>query len=183
MLTSVLLTAEFCDFTRRKKGLRVSDKPTGDQRSTYWLQLPYRYALPMMTVMAVLHWLVSQSIFLVNVSTYDNNGIRVPGRDISACGYSMYGLVASLSVGLLLIVALLLCGCQKLGKGAPIVRSCSLAISAAANGRAQEATLPLMYGVLSHDDNRFEHKSEGETRRKVGFGANEVHPLVDGEIY
>jgi hypothetical protein len=57
-----------------RKGLRVSENPRGAQRSTYFLQLPYRYAIPLLIVSSAMHWMVSQSLFLVTVLRYQPGG-------------------------------------------------------------------------------------------------------------
>ena len=47
LFTAMLLTAEWADFAHKRRPLRVSDPKPG-QRSAYFLQLPYRYTLPLM---------------------------------------------------------------------------------------------------------------------------------------
>ncbi|KAF2175728.1 hypothetical protein K469DRAFT_743214 [Zopfia rhizophila CBS 207.26] len=74
LFTCMLLGYEWSQYAHRRKGLRVSRAPSGEQRSTYFLQLPYRFALPLMVLSGVLHWLVSQSIFLVSIDLYDFQG-------------------------------------------------------------------------------------------------------------
>lgn len=56
--TYMLLTDEWASYARRRKPLRVTS-PTGIQRSTYRLQLLYRYGIPLMLMSGLLHWLVS----------------------------------------------------------------------------------------------------------------------------
>lgn len=72
----LLAEREWNQFARKARGLRISSIPSSSQRSSYFLQLPYRFAIPIMLLSGVLHWLVSQSIFLVAVETYDQ-GVRV----------------------------------------------------------------------------------------------------------
>lgn len=43
--------------------LRVT-QPQGQQRSTYRLQLPYRYSVPLIVVSIFLHWLVSNALYV-----------------------------------------------------------------------------------------------------------------------
>lgn len=62
--------------------------PQGEQRSTYWLQLPYAYSIPLITASATLHWLISQSIFLMRVS-YNSND---PGEDPTEADISSLGI-------------------------------------------------------------------------------------------
>jgi hypothetical protein len=66
----MFLADEWSHFAKERKPLRVSS-PTG---LTYFLQLPYRIALPLLVMSGLLHWLVSQSIFLAVVSEYDEIG-------------------------------------------------------------------------------------------------------------
>ncbi|KAF2028392.1 hypothetical protein EK21DRAFT_27986, partial [Setomelanomma holmii] len=65
LLTLLALAREWESYALHRKGLRISGVPQGAQRSTYFLQLPYRIGLPFMAISAFLHWLVSQSFFLV----------------------------------------------------------------------------------------------------------------------
>ena len=53
--------------------LRVTE-PCGLQRSTYYLQLPYLYAIPLLIVSTLLHRLVSQSIFIAHIAVYERRG-------------------------------------------------------------------------------------------------------------
>ena len=54
VLTPMLRSKEYLRFSTRRKVLRVP-APVGAQRLTYWLQVPYRNAVPAMAAMAVLH--------------------------------------------------------------------------------------------------------------------------------
>ncbi len=67
LFTCMLLAEEWSGFAHQRKSLRVSC-PVGKQRSTYWLQPPNIYSLPLLVMSAMLHWLVSQSLFLVRVA-------------------------------------------------------------------------------------------------------------------
>lgn len=64
LCTSLYFAYEWNKYATRRKGLRVTS-PKGDQRSTYFLQLPFRYAIPLVAISGLMHWLLSQSIFLV----------------------------------------------------------------------------------------------------------------------
>ena len=46
LFSSMLLMEEWSGFAHERKALRVS-WPVGVQRSTFWLQLPYKYAFPL----------------------------------------------------------------------------------------------------------------------------------------
>jgi hypothetical protein len=73
-MTSMLLAHEWSGFSTRRKPLRVSTTLQGHQRSAYFLQLPYRYALPLLATSTLLHWLASESIFVVSVQLYNMHG-------------------------------------------------------------------------------------------------------------
>lgn len=179
-LTRMLLGSEYTDYARHHKPLRVS-KPRGQQRSTYRLQLPYRYSVPLMTSMAVLHWLVARSIFLVQINVYDYDSDALVDK-ISTCGFSSMAIVFTLVVGGVLILGLLASGCRKLDPGMPLASSCSLAIAAACHPPVEEqdaALLPLKYGVV--DEGQSEDGGRGCGH--ACFSSQEVTPLVDGELY
>lgn len=69
LVTCVWLASEWNDYAVERKPLRVSI-PSGEQRSTYFLQLPYRASLPLIAVSGLLHWPSSQSLFLDVVAEY-----------------------------------------------------------------------------------------------------------------
>ena len=177
LFTCMTLTEEYLQFANHRKPLRVTD-PRGAQRSTYWLQLPYRYAIPFLIAMGVLHWLVSQSIFLVRIAVIDQNGMQDYSREVGGCGWSPDALIATVILGAFIILALFGVGFRKLPNGMPIVSSCSAAISAAchrAESDGDDAVLyPLQYGVV---------KGQNERIQQVGFSAQEVQPLEEEVIY
>lgn len=69
LLTVMLLSQEWSRFYLVKKPLRVS-KPIGEQRSTYFLSLPYRYGVPLIIASSTLHWLISQSLFFARIEFF-----------------------------------------------------------------------------------------------------------------
>ena len=153
LYTSMLAADEWSRFARRRKALRVTS-PTAEQRSTYWLQLPWTYAIPLGVSASVLHWLVSQSIFVVRINSYNPYGQLDEGAGISGNGYSAYAMVIVLAVGSIMALALLLNGLRTLDPGVPLVGSCSLAISAACHGPHGDhdaSLLPLQWGAVSHE--------------------------------
>jgi hypothetical protein len=175
LLTSMTLTAETSSFATERKFIRVSD-PVGKQRSTYYLQLPYRYAITLLTAMTLLHWLVSRSLFLVKVTIINASGIPTPSRDINACGWSRLPLILALGVGLVMILTLFGLGWRRFAAGMPLLGSCSLAISAACHPAQAEgeniAEFALQYGVIDNTDTPH-----------VAFSRERVRPLVRGVAY
>ena len=72
-----LLSWDWTSYTIKRKALRVTS-PIGAQRSTYFLQLPYTYSLPLMTFLDIPHWFVSQFIFMLRVNTYAEDNTLDP---------------------------------------------------------------------------------------------------------
>ncbi|KAL3461769.1 hypothetical protein BJX64DRAFT_299963 [Aspergillus heterothallicus] len=165
ILTNMTLAAEWSRYAVARRGVRVSWNPRGAQRPSYFLSLPYRYAVPLMAGSATLHWLISQSIFLVGVDAYDSRWERDQGLDVMTCGYAPVAIVAAISVGVGIVCALLGLGFRRLDSGMAVAGSCSLAIAAACHPgydpsvREEEATqskasegmeyLPVMWGAVS----------------------------------
>lgn len=68
LFTCMLLGWERASYAHERKGLKVSAKPPkGAQRSSYFLSLSYRIALPLMVVSGLLHWLVLQNVFIAAI--------------------------------------------------------------------------------------------------------------------
>ncbi|CAG1979931.1 unnamed protein product [Fusarium graminearum] len=63
MFTYLCTEKEWNSYGGVFKPLRVS-QPKGQQQSTYRLQLPYRYSIPLMIVSTLMHWLVSNAIYV-----------------------------------------------------------------------------------------------------------------------
>ncbi|PLN86264.1 hypothetical protein BDW42DRAFT_158864 [Aspergillus taichungensis] len=159
VLTSMAATHEWSTFAHKRTTLRVT-LPAGAQRETYWLELPWRHSLPFLACSTVFHWLLSQSIFLINIKIYQPNtevlteptahfpGVSKTGMT-TACGYSPLAIACALGVALVLFVALAVLSSRKVKPGMPVVGSCSLAISAACHPpKADEsaAVKPLLWG-------------------------------------
>jgi hypothetical protein len=135
LFTAMLLGFEWVSYAHHRKGLRVSRPAEGAQRSTYFLQLPYRFALPLMVLSGVLHWLVSQSIFLVAVDVYDFNGAHsspIDGdTDFKSTGYSPIAIFTTLMLGIVMTWAAIGIGFMPFKEGMNVAGSCSAAMSAA----------------------------------------------------
>lgn len=66
LLTIVLAEQEWHTYGQKSKALRLSD-PRGRQRHTFFLSLPYRYAIPLLVLSGVMQWLASRSLFFAEV--------------------------------------------------------------------------------------------------------------------
>lgn len=164
-ITGMAMAAEWSLFSQKRRSLRVT-VPSGQQRETYWLQLPWKFSLPALACSTVLHWLISQSIFLINVRIFQPNNELLrhstdvfPGASssgvITACGYSPLAIVCAVSVGTLMLLTLLFLSSQNLKPGMPIVGSNSFAISAACHPPKEDkdaAFKSLLWGAVSHQE-------------------------------
>jgi hypothetical protein len=142
IFTSFMLGVEWNNFAINRKGLRVSNSSRGAQRTSYMLQLPKRIAVPLMLLSAILHWLCSQSIFLVSLEFEQsvNSPSYVsddPGhaKEVITCGFSPIAIVLTVSLGVAMVLAAIFTALRKFKTaGMPVVGSCSAAISAGCHG-------------------------------------------------
>jgi hypothetical protein len=170
--TSMLLAHEWSGHFEKRKGLRVSAKPVGEQRSTYFLQLPFRYAIPLMVFSTLLHWLASQSIFVISVEIYNMFGQHNPhgfcnhfddrhegytpscGTDFITCAYSPLAVFLALITACVLAITIIILG-RRILNPMPIVGSCSVAIAASCHPRAGEGATwekKLQWGIIEEPD-------------------------------
>lgn len=184
LFTAMLMGYEWVTYSRQHKGLRVTHRPSGAQRSTYFLQLPYRFGLPLMALSVTLHWLVSQSIFLVAIEFYNVNGDMGVGssskRDFKFLGYSPLAIIAVLVLGGLMVISIIASGYIPYKRGMPLAGTCSLAISAACHptDRVDDdqsiGEKKLQWGVVSTGDDEVGH---------CAFSADDVEAVVKGKLY
>jgi hypothetical protein len=148
--TSMATAQERDSFATSRKGLRVS-QPSGSQRSTYFLQLPYKYSIPLTVTSGVMHWLLSQSFFLVRQDYRNKDGSLQSNLSRSACGISAISLLVLLAVFCTLFFAV-----------TTFAASCSLIYSAACHPLADEIDAhlqPVQWGVVAQggNDERSQH--------------------------
>jgi hypothetical protein len=179
LLTRMLVAYEYSKFGRTPNGLRVS-RPVGDQRSTLWLQLPYRYIIPVLASMSLIHWLLSRGMRLTSIKVYDIQGQEVPSRTRFTYTTSQMLILLVFVVGTAMLIALFMLMSRKLGTGIPIVGTCSIAISAACHvpqGDEKAATKRVMYGASTVRDDG------GSMFMHAAFSSKSVQPLQEGVIY
>jgi hypothetical protein len=92
LCTGICCAIEWNDSALRRKGLRTS-YPQGSQRSTHYLQLPWKWAIPLISTFGILHWLLSQSLFLVRIDLPNPDPSDPNPFSISACGFSFLSLL------------------------------------------------------------------------------------------
>ncbi|KAE8356321.1 hypothetical protein BDV28DRAFT_165265 [Aspergillus coremiiformis] len=165
VLTGMASSYEWSLFAYKQTTLRVT-LPWGSQRETYWLQLPWRYSLPLLGGSTVFHWMISQSIFLINVRIYQSNtelltrpSTHFPSASdsgvITACGYSPLAIIGALAVGFAMFAILVTVSSFKLKPDIPVIGSCSVAMSAACHpppGDSDAAGKPLSWGAVRHQE-------------------------------
>lgn len=182
----MFLASEYLEFATHRKGLGVSvPKPGTAQRSTYFLQLPYRIAIPLMVLSGILHWMVSQSIFLAVVAEYASTGVLTSSVAVASCGFSPLAIILVLALGGGTAIATVVIGrCKFKSIGMPLAGSCSVAISAACHPPSWDidtATEAVKWGVIPGSEN-----GDVGTQNEVGhcsFTSGDVEEVQNGARY
>lgn len=194
LFTNMALANEWSGFACHRKGLRVSQNPNGQQRSSYSLQLPVRIAMPLMIASATLHWLIASSLFLVDIEEYgwqSKTGLYVfDPNQLSGlndgklynftCGYSPLPILLAVVLGVGLLVAVILTGFRRLQSEMPVAGSSSLAMSAACHPETEEvdnedvAERELLWGAIKANVGEVGHCS---------FSSRQVYPPQHGMLY
>ncbi|GAP85633.2 hypothetical protein SAMD00023353_1301040 [Rosellinia necatrix] len=175
LLTRLLLAQRWAKFIVKRSGLRVPS-PQGQQRRSFFLSLPYRYSIPLLILSAVLHWLLSQSFFVVQTRgfVYDmayqdkDQFVRDEALDASVIGYSTIAFILSLAIVFGIFIGIVLLAMKPLPSREigpceggtetdgnllvtrmPLVSTCSAAISAACHpgpGSCDAHLKPVQWG-------------------------------------
>jgi hypothetical protein len=154
LCTAMASAREWNSFATSRKGLRVS-QPSGLQRSTYFLQLPYKYSIPLAVSSGVMHWLLSQSFFLVRQDYRNKDGSLQPDLSRSACGMSALSLLILLVVYLVVFLCFITVTFMRLKVRIPFAASCSLVYSAACHPPGDEVDAhlqPVQWGVITQGE-------------------------------
>ena len=181
LFTCMLMAHEWNGYAYERKALRVTSVQ-GQQRSTYWLQLPYRYSLPLMIMSGLLHWLTSQSLFLARITLFDEHGNPSDEYSVSTCGYSPIAIVLLLVPGGCVFLPLGIISFRRYRPGIPLVRSCSAAISAACHrpdADEQASLRPVMWGVVGYEFNEDLLMPIG----RCSFTSYDIEAPIKGKLY
>ena len=92
LLSSLLSNREWHGYGCRKKALRVSF-PCALQRSTYFISMPWRYGIPQMITISALHWILSQSVFVIPLQSFTHNGDAVTWWEWPTVGFSVWAII------------------------------------------------------------------------------------------
>lgn len=174
------ISREWAQFSQTRKGLRVT-KPSNKQRGTFWLSLPYRVSIPLMIISVLMHYLVSQCLFIADVVALSASG-DPPSIDVDGglltLGYSPPALLCVTVVALVAFLFLIGLSDLRNPTGLPIMRSCSGVIAAACHrprfdvGAYQEK---VKWGVVV--------ALEGTAEAQCCFTTYEVRIPVEGEEF
>lgn len=127
--TLMYFALEWNSYATRKKGLRVTAL-LDLQGGTHFLQLPLRWAVPLTAMSGILHWLLSQSLFLVRQEVRTREGQLYLGS-VCTCVYSAQSLLTFTLVFILLLLSVIYLLLRGMDIHIPPARHCSLVISAA----------------------------------------------------
>lgn len=178
LVTCMAVSREWSMLAQARKGLRTSTS-RGEQRSTYWLQLPSRFAIPMMAISAGLHYLASQSLFFGSLRLYSRYDYSKVTEDYTGLGYAQRPANVLLVVLLLLNAAIVLWGKSYNKPGIPQGGFNSAVLSAACHPPVGETDVhlkPVQWGVVSPPD---ENAGVGH----CSFSSEEVSLPVEGQEY
>ncbi|KAF7621324.1 hypothetical protein AFLA_011627 [Aspergillus flavus NRRL3357] len=149
VLTSMLASAEYSSYGTDRKPLRVTWPVKGSQqRSTYWLSVPYKYGIPVMILFMVIHWFVSQALYYVLLIPYSPDDQPLYGEKFSSLGASVLPMFIAGLVGLVLFILLLCLAFRRLKSTILLAGSCSAAISAACHPPEDVCNATAAHGEL-----------------------------------
>ena len=152
LFTRMLFVKEWSSYAHERKFLRVTS-PVGNQRSTHYLQLPYRYGIPLLLVSGLLHWLASQSFFLARIEAINHEGTEDKVQSFSTCGWSPKAMIGVVFVGILYVFATILISCQRYKPGMTLPGNGSVAIGAACHPPNEDrgaSTKAIMWGRVKN---------------------------------
>jgi hypothetical protein len=187
LCTNMFIGYEWASYSRRRKGLRVT-KPVGQQRGTYWLSVPFRFAVPMTILSGLFHWLASSSLFKVQitVTVQSDRGLQRTvsnAQSIATCGYTPVAIILTTVVPTVIALGGVVIGRFRYPAGMPVAGSNSAAISASCHPSEEDVDAhlkPVMWGAVSQG-------TEGGTEEDgVGhctFSCLEVEPPIAGRRY
>lgn len=143
VFTRLLVGREWAAQSTDYSPLRVTD-PRGLQRSTYRLQLPYRYSIPLIIISILLHWILSNAVYIsISQGSYYQDFLEgfestsfipfdpsLPTGSAVSVGYSVIALIVLASVVLIGLTMPLIWAQRRLPGSVTSVGCNSFAISA-----------------------------------------------------
>ncbi|KAK8044795.1 hypothetical protein PG993_004819 [Apiospora rasikravindrae] len=186
LYTQLQAEQEWNSYAQSYKPLRVS-YPKAGQISTYRLQLPYKYSIPLISTSTLLHWLVSNSLYLLVVDgepgVKDTLGVMKSIFGVSesaavALGYSPMAITITCFVGYLFAASPFIFRCRRLKSQMVLGGTNSLVLSAACHvpqpwQSSDQSSLANDSRGQGPDDNKY---LKEVSRGKVRWGAMELPP-------
>jgi hypothetical protein len=124
-MTAVSVENERSSYANHRKGLRVSSNKSHAQRCTYFLQLPYRYSIPLLVTFGILHWLAFQSLYLKDVVWIVHvNSKNKPRPSTTVVGYLPLASLIGLAILTALLIVVIVQGLWRVQADMPLLRSC-----------------------------------------------------------
>lgn len=185
VLTRMLLAAEYTSYAIKRKPLRVSF-PQGQQRSTYYLTIPYRWSVPTFVIFSVLHLLMSEAFSYVEAMPYSVHGHFDEDRLMPAIAVSI--VASGLYMGILVYCWMHMYLAMHIIRfdypPMPLALNCSAAISAACHPPESDtdaAEKPVMWGEVQRENSM---GGDGDERyRYCSFSSQEVIEVSPLERY
>ncbi|OCK83187.1 hypothetical protein K432DRAFT_423576 [Lepidopterella palustris CBS 459.81] len=182
ILVSLFLSQDWNAFALKGRTLMVSS-PAGIQRGMWMLGSPWGYGIVMLVIHIFLHWLVSQSLFIVETETiyggespialleanipniWGYTPTKTYGSGSATLGYSPIAGILALVCGVVLLAGAMVLGFRKFDEGGPPVAStCSEAISAACHLNPHDRNDDLRYKELRWGDVGLYQEAYGSER-------------------
>lgn len=195
IFAKIHIAREFDKFHRRPGGLRVSEKRTGAQLGSRFLNLPFHWGVVILSVSVAMHWLTSQALFPVRVDGVDNAGVSDPDDQIVRLGYNSRAITALIVVLFVVVIATVWLGWVRRFEVGLGEMGNSLVISAAChpprgwNEDGKMGTREISWGDVTVDeaemdeDGKDRRYEEGETARHCSFAPVAPRRLIVGAYY
>lgn len=114
--TCMLSSTEWSNFGRKRKAIPVHSHPRGEQRSRYFLQLPYRFGIPLILVSILMHWMLRQSLLLVVIEDREDSASDLKWF-FSTYGCSPIAIIFVLIISFLVFWWVVITRCMKIADG------------------------------------------------------------------
>lgn len=186
ILSAFFTADEYASFAHKAQNLRVAS-PAGQQNGTWLLAMPKLWGLLFLVMQILLHWFVSQSLFVVDVAVYSEGGYYDDNfASISNCGFSPLAIICSLAtMGVMLLLLLGLSLRRFPALGPPVMGNSSVAISAACHSQMRGEDTPyrkLRWGSVWAWSNGVEHCSFADVDEDSP-SRMQILPLSPGKYY
>ncbi|EXJ92345.1 hypothetical protein A1O3_00895 [Capronia epimyces CBS 606.96] len=149
VLTCMCAEAEWQSYARKRKSLRVTT-PRGLQRSTYFVSVPMRYGLAFQLAFPVLHWTLSQGVFLVVIQGFWQGSAEYEGtNNLPFLAFSFWPIFTSILIGISILSVLVTVSLKRHANIMPMGATCSAVISAACHPPAEDVEahlFPVQWG-------------------------------------